>query len=309
MQKMKTKKTLLTLLLLVWSFFGITQTLSIDQTIDYLNGSFKKNSHPYHLSLSTNGELTIIRYSFYSVRIKKDINPRIVSKAKMHWSEIDVNKETFPVLSVELKCKNRGSKCLSTSGYKKSSKAVESYLIFSNDNYLCDKIINAFKYLLYELKISEKYNRNDDDPFAVQNFNSNLYSISSYVNTDKIKLETYGGIYKIWGKIGDLKQHFILDSGASDISISKKTENELIKQGIIRKNDYIEPALYSLADGSIIKCRRLIIPEITVGKFRIRNVLTSVGTSNSPLLLGKSFLDKFKKWSVNNHTNELILEN
>jgi aspartyl protease family protein len=303
------KKKLVTLILLILGLNGYSQILSIEETVDYINNSFTKNSHPFSIELSKNGELTVNYYDYYSARIRKDTNPIIRSKAKMHWSEVNIQKDTYSSLSLRLKCINSNSRCINTSGKGQSSTAESSFSIFTEESYLSDKILNAFEFLLYELKLSNKYNRNDDDPFAPQNFNKDLYLISNNVNSDKIKLETYGGVYKVWVSIGGIKKQFILDSGASDVSISKESERELINLGIIKKEDYIEPALYMIADGSIIQCKRVIIPEIIIGKFKIKNVIASVNSTNSPLLLGKSFLDKFRKWSVDNYSNELHLEN
>ncbi|WAC02976.1 retroviral-like aspartic protease family protein [Lacinutrix neustonica] len=96
--------------------------------------------------------------------------------------------------------------------------------------------------------------------------------------------------------------------GASEISISLNLEDDLISKGLLKKEDYIESGLYRIADGSIISCRRIIIKELKVGNFTIKNVVASIGFKESPLLLGKSFLDNFKKWSIDNDLQLLILE-
>jgi len=294
------KKTLL-LLLLCSILSSYSQQLTINETINYINKTLENNSHPYSIELSENGYLTLIYY-YNCVGCRTNI------KGSFHWSEVTFRKRSYSYLALAVICDDY-NKCIKESGHKRASKATKDYLIYSDDNYLLTKLKNAFNYLIYELKISEKYNRNDDDPFAPDNFDSNLYDISSNVNSDNIELENYSGVYKLSIKIGSLSKDFILDSGASDISISKKVEKELINLGIIKEEDYIEPALYRIADGSIIKCRRLIIPNLSIGKFKVYNVRASVSSSDSDLLLGRSFLDNFKKWSVDNNKNELYLEN
>ena len=109
--------------------------------------------------------------------------------------------------------------------------------------------------------------------------------------------------------IGDIKKQFVLDSGASEISISSNLERELIAKGIIKKEHYLQSALYKIADGSIVTKRRVLIPKIKVGDFELYNIAASVGTSDIPLLLGKSFLDKFTKWSIDNKEDILTLQN
>ena len=87
--------------------------------------------------------------------------------------------------------------------------------------------------------------------------------------------------------------------------INQALERKLINDNILKKEHYLTPALYRIADGSIIEQRRLIIPSVTIGDFTIENVHASVGAGNVPLLLGKSVLDKFSKWSINNLTLSL----
>ena len=79
----------------------------------------------------------------------------------------------------------------------------------------------------------------------------------------------------------------------------------LMSNGTIKKENYLTPALYRVADGRIIEQRRLIIPHLTIGNFTVENVHAAVGVGTVPLLLGKSVLDKFSKWSINNLTSTL----
>lgn len=90
--------------------------------------------------------------------------------------------------------------------------------------------------------------------------------------------------------------------------ISEEFEKELISSGILKKNNYQTPGLYQIADGSIIECRRIIIPELKIGNFIVKNVSASVGKGQTPLLLGKSLLDKFKSWKIDNLRETLKLE-
>jgi len=122
------------------------------------------------------------------------------------------------------------------------------------------------------------------------------------------KLYKQDNVYYIWVTIGTVKRKFVLDSGASDVLISEESEKDLINSGIIKKTNYLEPALYKLADGSIIQCRRLILPTIQIGNFIVKNVKASIGVGNASLLIGKSLLDKFKKWTIDNESQILNLE-
>ena len=259
------------------------------------------------IKLSEDGYLNI----YYTKNSKGEFR----HKAKMHWSEVNVSSyDGSNRPEIRFWCKNAknaiyGEACVNiTQDYSPYNKVERWHRFSTNDNYTNKKLYNAFTFLFSEIKASEKYNRNDDDPFAPENYNTKPTTVFNGASSEKVDLETLNGVYKVWVKIGTLKKHFVLDSGASEISLSTSIERELIANGIIKRDDYIEPALYKIADGSIIKCRRLIIPEMTIGNYKIKNVTASIGVSDSPLLLGRSFLDNFSKWSIDNKTKELILE-
>lgn len=294
-----------------------SQTLTIEETVDYINENLEKYSKSefsdgtYSILIQQNGFLTL-NYT--------DNQPKPLTNYysyKMYWTDVEVNQKgcyNSPCITLECKGQKKdrlglqGPTCITFSSGRTMNIDKQSILIFGQNN--ADKIFNAFEYLFSELKLSDKYSDriDDDDPFADNNLNRAKPYISGTTSEDKISLETYGGVYKVWVKIGKLNKHFVLDSGASEISLSKNTERELIDNGIIKKENYIEPALFKLADVSIIKCRRLIIPELSIGNYKIKNVRASIGVADSPLLLGRSFLDNFRKWSIDNKAKELILE-
>lgn len=303
------KKNLIVAVFLLSSLLCSAQQLTVQETLNYINQTLEDNNYGttyFALKLSEDGYIDVIR--------QFNKSSKYFSKCKMHFSEVEVIKySNGSPLEVQFCCKSDSENsysrpsCMTCSGsYTNGSQ--ECFSIFNNDKYVNDKVFNAVQYLLSAIQESGKFNRNDDDPFAPQNFNKNSASITGIETSDKIKLENYGGVYKVWVKVGNVKQHFILDSGASDISLSVESERELINNGVLKQEDYIIPALYRLADGSIIKCRRLVLPEMTIGGFTVTNIVASVGVSDSPLLLGRSFLDKFRKWSVDNLSNELFLE-
>ncbi len=116
-----------------------------------------------------------------------------------------------------------------------------------------------------------------------------------------IPLKRLGNLYTIELRIGDKNFHYIIDSGASDINISPATEVYLRGLGVIRDSDYLKPQTYVLADGSRKVYRRVLLARVSLGGFNIDNVVASIGEDeNQPLLLGKSFLDKFTHWKINN---------
>ena len=126
--------------------------------------------------------------------------------------------------------------------------------------------------------------------------------------TEVVQLHKNGGIYLVNLKLGSKPATAILDSGASVVSISKALEKELLKDRVITRSDYITPAKYRIANGDILEAERFVLPSLTVGKLKIKDVVCSIVDDSSAILLGKSFLDRFAKWSIDNKKQTLTLE-
>ena len=169
-----------------------------------------------------------------------------------------------------------------------------------------NKIKNAFEYLFDILNDDERFHKKDSDPFSQANYKKNIKVDTSIAKT--IKLSQDGNISTVEVTIGDIVINMILDSGASDVSISADLEKALIDKGIITKDSYLEPALYRIADGNIVTSNRVKVPSLKVGAFEIKDIICNINPSGDILLLGKSFLDMFSKWSIDNKNHTLILE-
>jgi clan AA aspartic protease (TIGR02281 family) len=125
----------------------------------------------------------------------------------------------------------------------------------------------------------------------------------------RVKMVQEGGVYTIPVTLNDaLTLNFVLDSGASEVSIPSDVVSTLVRTGAIKDADFTGSAKYRLADGSTVVSRTFIIRSLKVGDKRLNNVSASVASGNSPLLLGQSFLKQFKSWSQDNTSHELVLE-
>ena len=100
----------------------------------------------------------------------------------------------------------------------------------------------------------------------------------------------------------------MIDSGASEMFITKSTEQYLLDLGIIRNSDFLQPKIFTLADGSQKEYRRVLIPSVKIGTIRVDDVAVAITEDDSPLLLGKSFLDKFISWKINNDKQTIDLQ-
>ncbi len=125
----------------------------------------------------------------------------------------------------------------------------------------------------------------------------------------RVLLKKDGGTFGVPIEInGALTLDFIVDSGAADVSVPIDVFSTLLRTGTIQDSDIIGEQTYILADGSRSKSITFTIRSLKVGEKVVDNVRGSVGSSGGVLLLGQSFFERFKSWSVDNVNHELVLE-
>lgn len=128
-------------------------------------------------------------------------------------------------------------------------------------------------------------------------------------DTLRVPLTKEGGTFGVPVEInGALTLFFVVDSGASDVSLPADVFSTLIRAGTIEDSDLLGGETYVLADGSKFKAATFTIRSLRVGEKIVKNVKGSVGPSGGILLLGQSFLERFKSWSIDNAKHELVLE-
>ena len=101
---------------------------------------------------------------------------------------------------------------------------------------------------------------------------------------------------------------FTIDTGASDVSIPADVVSTLIRTGTIQDSDFIGTQTYVLADGSTAPSHVFLIRSLKLGDHIVRNVRGSIASPRAALLLGQSFLQNFKSWSIDNTKHVLLLE-
>jgi clan AA aspartic protease (TIGR02281 family) len=107
---------------------------------------------------------------------------------------------------------------------------------------------------------------------------------------------------------GKMTLDFTLDSGASDVTLPSDVFTTLKRTGTLKETDIVGQRTFVLADGSKTQSDTFTIRSLKVGDIIIENVAASVAPSQGPLLLGQSFLQRFKSWSIDNATGGLLLE-
>jgi clan AA aspartic protease (TIGR02281 family) len=124
-----------------------------------------------------------------------------------------------------------------------------------------------------------------------------------------VPLKAAGGIFVVPVQInGAITLNFAIDSGASDVSVPADVFFSLKRAGTIKEEDVAGKRTYLLADGSKSQLATFTIKSLKVGSAIVENVRGSIAPSQGSLLLGQSFLQRFKSWSIDNTKHELLLE-
>ena len=123
----------------------------------------------------------------------------------------------------------------------------------------------------------------------------------------KLNKET-SGLYTIPCEVNGLRLRFILDTGASDVSISLTEASFMYKNGYLEENDFLGTAKTLIASGEVQENYVVNLKQIRVGTKVLNNVKAVVVNGlSAPLLLGQSVLSQLGEWSIRD--NYLILHN
>jgi hypothetical protein len=126
---------------------------------------------------------------------------------------------------------------------------------------------------------------------------------------ENVQMVGDGGTFKVPVAInGQLTLDFIVDSGAADVSIPADVVLTLVRTGTLAESDFLDSRTYRLADGSTVPSQRFLIRSLRVGDKVLENVTGSIAPVAGALLLGQSFLSRFKSWSMDNGKHALILD-
>jgi predicted aspartyl protease len=111
---------------------------------------------------------------------------------------------------------------------------------------------------------------------------------------------------------GRIWRDFMIDTGASDVSIPADVATTLMRAGTITMEDIGSEQNYVLADGGTDKNRQIRIHSLQVGEgdnaVVAQNVVGSVTGPQGSLLLGQSFLRRFRSTTIDNVNSMLIID-
>ena len=138
----------------------------------------------------------------------------------------------------------------------------------------------------------------------------NGYRTNAAASGDEVTLIQNGGVFEVPVIVNDvLKINFIIDSGASDVSISPDVALTLLKAGTISQAEWLPGAHYAFADGSSAKSERFKIRSLRIGGRILHDVTCSIAQKiEAPLLLGQSALHKLGSYQIDYRRGLLIIK-
>jgi clan AA aspartic protease (TIGR02281 family) len=151
---------------------------------------------------------------------------------------------------------------------------------------------------------------NEKSSWLVELFGATEFRVQKQPGPATVALQRYrGGTFLVPVTINDqLTLMFMVDSGATDVSIPADVVLTLMRTGTLRDEDFLGETTYTLADGSMVPSQAFRIRSLKVGDTLLENVIGGVTPTEGQPLLGQSFLGRFKSWSIDNSERVLVLE-
>jgi predicted aspartyl protease len=132
---------------------------------------------------------------------------------------------------------------------------------------------------------------------------------STSADRNEVRLQQDGGVLVVPVRINNaITLDFTIDSGASDVSVPQDVVDKLMRSGALTRADFLGKKTYELADGSTVRAQTFRIRVLKVGDREIENVVGSIADVGAGLLLGQTFLSRFRSWSIDNQRQMLVLE-
>ena len=101
--------------------------------------------------------------------------------------------------------------------------------------------------------------------------------------------------------------NFTVDSGASIVSIPADVVAALKKTGALSDRDFAGRVTVGLADGSRVQSETFRLRALSVGDWLVQDVAASVSPAGAPPLLGQTFFNHLRSWSIDNDSQTLVM--
>lgn len=117
-----------------------------------------------------------------------------------------------------------------------------------------------------------------------------------------------GGCVSVKCLINELPLNFIFDTGASTVSLSQVEANFMLKNGYLKKEDFVGSGRFIDANGDVSEGSIVNLRNVDFGGLKLNNVRASiVRNQKAPLLLGQSVLGRLGSIEIDNPGKKLVI--
>lgn len=117
-----------------------------------------------------------------------------------------------------------------------------------------------------------------------------------------------GGCASVKCTINELPLNFIFDTGASIVSLSQVEANFMLKNGYLKREDFVGSGRFVDANGDITEGTIVNLRDVDFGGLKLNNVRASVvRNQKAPLLLGQTVLGRLGSIEIDNPGKKLII--
>lgn len=114
------------------------------------------------------------------------------------------------------------------------------------------------------------------------------------------------GTYLVKASVNGLPMDFILDTGASSVSVSQVESDFMLKNGYLKTSDVKGNSRYVDAQGETHTEKSVKLRSIKIGEIEVSDIRAGVvSNQKAPLLLGQSVLERFGKVEID-HTQNIL---
>lgn len=168
--------------------------------------------------------------------------------------------------------------------------------VMSDDDLELLRTTEGFKTLIEEFRKEPEFSTDSDSTFP---------QVSERV---EIPFTPDGGCASVKCTINELPLNFIFDTGASIVSLSQVEANFMLKNGYLKRDDFVGSGRFVDANGDVTEGAIVNLRDVDFGGLKLNNVRASVvRNQKAPLLLGQSVLGRLGSIEIDNPGKKLII--
>ncbi len=168
--------------------------------------------------------------------------------------------------------------------------------VMSDDDLELLRTTEGFKTLIEEFRKEPEFSTDSDSTFS---------QVSERV---EIPFTPDGGCASVKCTINELPLNFIFDTGASIVSLSQVEANFMLKNGYLKRDDFVGSGRFVDANGDVTEGTIVNLRDVDFGGLKLNNVRASVvRNQKAPLLLGQSVLGRLGSIEIDNSGKKLII--